>query len=455
MPKRTNDFQQLVLMIQQALVPEGAVVTESAMVGTTDGTTTREIDILIQSLVGPYTIRIAVEAKDESRKMDLTGFEAIIAKYLVDGGVNVNKVVVVAHSGFSESVKTRAKLLDVDLFTLSEAGTVDWTRLKPPEPCFRSAAEIIDIQCDEAARNSFGGTIPSDAYIACECGRYHGSLQQYARYAFWKMISERREELLRADNEVMSQGKERKAHITFQPAAPHLISIVHGDQRVPLTEFKFKVRLSPRIDPPPLVATKIQFAHAPHVCNVKFVPQIDAENTRQLLDEARVKCSCCNHDHGTVREWTSELALAKFLNRSAEAQRQLSQALDTSPNGNVQMNVTWPIPAKLRVHLGDMVYAPASVEVGIHAVSATGALEHTQYEICKPDGTKSRVDSFDGAVGGKRLRFVLPDGTGSKKVILRVGDANGIVKSPQRKKLEQQRKRIDARRKPRNDRRKE
>ena len=132
MPKRTNDFQQLVLMIQQALVPEGAVVTESAMVDTTDGTTTREIDILIQSAVGPYTIRIAVEAKDESRKLDLIGFEAIIAKYLVDGGVNVNKVVVVAHNGFSESVRTRAKLLDVDLFTLSEAATADWTRLKPP-----------------------------------------------------------------------------------------------------------------------------------------------------------------------------------------------------------------------------------------------------------------------------------------------------------------------------------
>jgi hypothetical protein len=100
MPKRTNDFQELVALVQKALAPDGAVVTESALVEAGCDGETREIDVLIDTKVGEYRIRIAVEAKDEGRPMDSTRFESIIGKYLVEGGVRVNKVAVITHQGF-------------------------------------------------------------------------------------------------------------------------------------------------------------------------------------------------------------------------------------------------------------------------------------------------------------------------------------------------------------------
>ena len=81
----------------------------------------REIDILIETPIGPYDIKIAVEAKDEGRKLDATKMEAIIGKYRGRGSLLVNKVVVVAHRGFTEESTNRAKDEDIELMTLDEA----------------------------------------------------------------------------------------------------------------------------------------------------------------------------------------------------------------------------------------------------------------------------------------------------------------------------------------------
>jgi hypothetical protein len=72
MPKRTNDFQQLVHMIQLAFAPTGAKVTESVL------DHTREIDVLIEAPVGPYHVKIAVEAKDQKRPLDVSVIEEMV-----------------------------------------------------------------------------------------------------------------------------------------------------------------------------------------------------------------------------------------------------------------------------------------------------------------------------------------------------------------------------------------
>lgn len=101
MPRRTNFFQNLVTLVQQALVPTGAKVLASHMVpGLTPGRT-REIDVYIETAIGPYSMRIAVEAKDESRKFDVTSMEEIVGKYRGRNNVSVDKVVVVTHRGFT------------------------------------------------------------------------------------------------------------------------------------------------------------------------------------------------------------------------------------------------------------------------------------------------------------------------------------------------------------------
>lgn len=109
MPKRTNDFQELVSLIERAFSPVGARITESALTVGMDETNLREIDVLIEHGNGDYALRLAVEAKDEGRKMTQDRFEAILGKYRTASGIEADEVVVVSRRGFSQPVKQRAK----------------------------------------------------------------------------------------------------------------------------------------------------------------------------------------------------------------------------------------------------------------------------------------------------------------------------------------------------------
>lgn len=446
MPKRTNDFQELVSLIQQALLPDGAKVTESAMVKTTDGASEREIDILIDSAIGPYRIRVAVEAKKESRKMDLARFDAIVGKYLSDGGVRVNKVVVVAHNGFTPDTITRARLLDIELVTLSEAKSTDWSRLKPPHLCLQSAIELIETEFDEEVRTAFGNSIPSDAQIVCSCGWQHGPPSSYARHSFLRtVLRDRRPELLKSDEEVIAQGVEKKFQITINPVEPHQIFLEYRGVRVIVKTFSFKVRLfkpPPTPEPP---AGQIKMSHAPHVCGVLFTPEIKGIDHRTLLDKSNVKCACCDKDHGTVRQWTSKIAITNFLNRNGEAQKLLADGLCKSPTGNAHLITDWPVPSNIRVAVEGVEHAPQSMKIDIHAVTANGKMEHKQFEMRRSDGTASIVDSFEGIVGGKRLRMIMPDGLSSKRIVLRVDSAKPTKPNKPKSKLLANRRRMDER----------
>jgi hypothetical protein len=81
MPQRTNEFQNLVSLIQKALAPKSAKVTDSAMVEVDGLGTLREVDVLIEGAFGPYTIKIAVEATDRGRKLTLQQFDSLVGKY--------------------------------------------------------------------------------------------------------------------------------------------------------------------------------------------------------------------------------------------------------------------------------------------------------------------------------------------------------------------------------------
>jgi hypothetical protein len=81
MPKRTNEFQQLVDIIQRLYAPVGAIVTTSKMVETIPDQGTREVDVLIEYSDSGTTRRIDVEAKDLSRRLDVTQVECYIGKF--------------------------------------------------------------------------------------------------------------------------------------------------------------------------------------------------------------------------------------------------------------------------------------------------------------------------------------------------------------------------------------
>ena len=131
MPARTNDFQQLVALIEHALAPKGAKIIQSAEVPVDGLGTLREVDILIDGQWGEFKIRVAVEAKDHGRKISLPVFESVLGKYRGGCAVNVDKLIVVSSRGFSADVIKKAAKENVELLTIKQAKDKKWAMAGP------------------------------------------------------------------------------------------------------------------------------------------------------------------------------------------------------------------------------------------------------------------------------------------------------------------------------------
>ena len=182
MPPRANDFQKLVTLIQRTFAPQGAKVTESAIVDVPGLEGGREIDVLIEGQFGAYELKVAVEAKDEGRKLDLIRFESIVGKYTGDGRVKVNKVVVVSHRGFYKNVHRRAKQLDVELITLAEATDTDWAKYAPRQMAFNFAPHLCSVSFEPAVDITDKTDLLDRAHVFCTHGKDHGTVRQHAYY---------------------------------------------------------------------------------------------------------------------------------------------------------------------------------------------------------------------------------------------------------------------------------
>ena len=179
MPKRTNDFQALVALVQGTLAPSGAKVAESAIVDVAGLEGGREIDVLVEGPFGNYEIKVAVEAKDLGRKMDLVTFESVVGKYTGEGRVRVNHVVVITRRGFAENVVAKAKMLDIELLTLAEAFDTDWTRFGPQKFHFKMAPHL----CEVFFSPPIPGTpeeVLAEAHRVCAHGHRHESIRNFA-----------------------------------------------------------------------------------------------------------------------------------------------------------------------------------------------------------------------------------------------------------------------------------
>jgi hypothetical protein len=156
----------------------------------------REIDVLIEGQFGPYKLRVAVEAKDEGRKMDLTKFESIVGKYTGDGRVKVNKVVVVSHRGFYKNVQRRAKQLDMELITVAEATDTDWSRYAPRQINFNFAPHLCSVDFDPPVGITDKTDLFDHAHVFCTHGTDHGPVRQYADQVLHSCVLPSRPHLL-------------------------------------------------------------------------------------------------------------------------------------------------------------------------------------------------------------------------------------------------------------------
>lgn len=123
MPQRTNDFQKLIHDVYKQLSPEGAKVTESAMIPERNNSTEVEVDILIEHEIAGHIFRLAIECRDRGRKADKPWINDLIGKYK---DLEVNKIVAVSSSGFSKSAIEKAKANNIETLTLEEALDHQW-----------------------------------------------------------------------------------------------------------------------------------------------------------------------------------------------------------------------------------------------------------------------------------------------------------------------------------------
>ncbi len=129
MPKRTNDFQQLVLRIYQALAGAGADVQESVLVPEKNSNSKREVDVLVTASVAGHKTRIAIECRDYTKYQDITWIDGLIGKY---ANLGIEKVIAVSSTDYSATAFQKAAQHNIELLTLKEASETDWaTKIGP------------------------------------------------------------------------------------------------------------------------------------------------------------------------------------------------------------------------------------------------------------------------------------------------------------------------------------
>lgn len=141
MPKRTNDFQKLVLAINNHFASESAKVTESAMLFDPESEQYREIDILIEDEIGGYYLKVGVECTAIGRPLTVGKLAELVDKHK---NVGINKTVIVSRSGFAGSTEKKAEKLGVELIAYEAAMEKDW----PLEFKVMSNIKPVHISCE-------------------------------------------------------------------------------------------------------------------------------------------------------------------------------------------------------------------------------------------------------------------------------------------------------------------
>ena len=141
MPRRSNNFQRLVYLIQRILTP-GWEVTESEMLVDRITKEQREVDIVIRGNVGPHPFLIGIECAGRKRKAGVEWVEQLAKKH----ETLTDKLILVSERGFYRTAEAKAKQLGVQTHsfgvllkdpgaTMRDMITVGWVKLDGNMEC--------------------------------------------------------------------------------------------------------------------------------------------------------------------------------------------------------------------------------------------------------------------------------------------------------------------------------
>jgi len=80
-PKRTNDFQALIALVERQLAASGVRVVESEMLADRLTGELREVDVCVHATVSGKDVTLALECRDHKRKADQIWIDTLRGKY--------------------------------------------------------------------------------------------------------------------------------------------------------------------------------------------------------------------------------------------------------------------------------------------------------------------------------------------------------------------------------------
>lgn len=125
MPRRTTPFQSMIRALQSTVQP-GATVTESKFLK--DGITgeLREVDVVVETLVGPYPLILSFECTSGARPVDVGWVEEMHGKHQT---LPTDKLFLVSQHGFTAPAKAKAHSHNHVALSLAGIDKQDWAAL--------------------------------------------------------------------------------------------------------------------------------------------------------------------------------------------------------------------------------------------------------------------------------------------------------------------------------------
>jgi len=117
-PKRTNDFQALIALVERQLAASGVRVVESETLADRLTGELREVDVCVHATVNGKAVTLALECRDHKREAGQTWIDTLRGKY---ANIPVDKVVAVARAGFAKTARAAAEKARIQTLTLEEA----------------------------------------------------------------------------------------------------------------------------------------------------------------------------------------------------------------------------------------------------------------------------------------------------------------------------------------------
>lgn len=429
MPKRTNEFQKLVKMVQHSLSGDNVRITESAM-ESVEGLGFREIDILIEGEIGVHHIKIAVEAKDHRRKIDVTVVESIISKYYGVKSIPVNKVILVSSRGFTSGAIQKAKSANIKLMIIEKALDYNWKKqINTTEISFLNVIAGIKEQNELETEKLLDCQIDFEQPCAHEKSCQKPCIKHFNR----KTIKESLIELFRRHifdkqfrqniiQNCESQNKEEfklglrydfppKSYIEFEGERVEIVSLTADTE-------KLKVSSLPLL---PAQEMPFEFKLPLHLKGVRFKPSLEDLDIQDFFNKAMVWCKC--------QKGTKELdILPKWLDKAFEKHKDTIHKIredNQKPieehlrkEGGYIMTISLPMHGFV-LKYNNKEYIFETLHVDFIERRHQTKMKFESYKINQENASESCIHYGTAELpeGGK-LRILMPDGMMSDKIIL-------------------------------------